>query len=96
MKHRVFSSVAIALIALSTLGVIYATTYTYRWGDFTLDISAPRVWFEDPQYPNVYVELYNYKTKALVNITAGNIGARLLNRSGVAVGLTQGRDCLLV
>jgi hypothetical protein len=80
---------------LLVISITYATTYTRRWGYFTVNISPPPVWFEDPQYPNVVVNLSNYKTWALVNISARNMGARLVNRTWLFYNLTLGRDYVL-
>jgi hypothetical protein len=93
VTRRVF--IAIVALLLVIIGINYATTYTRRWGRFTINISPPSVWFEDPQYPNVVVELSNYKTRALVNISARNMGARLVNRTGLFYNLTLGRDYVL-
>ena len=92
MTRRVFIAIVTLLLVVS---ITYATTYARRWGYFTVNISPPPVWFEDPQYPNVVVNLSNYKTRALVNISARNIDARLVNRTGLFYNLTLGRDYVL-
>jgi hypothetical protein len=92
VTRRAFIAVIVLLLVV---GIAYATIYTQRWGYFTVNISQPHVWFEDPQYPNVVVELSNYKTSAIVNISARNMGLRLVNRTGLVYDLTQGRDYVL-
>jgi len=89
VTRRAFIAVIVLLLVAS---IAYATIYTQRWSYFTVNISQPHVWFEDPQYPNVVVELSNYKTSAIVNISARNMGVRLVNRTGLVYDLTQGRD----
>ena len=89
MTRRAFIAVVVLLLVIS---ISYATIYTQRWSYFTVNISQPHVWFEDPQYPNVVVELSNYKTSAIVNISARNMGVRLVNRTGLVYDLTQGYD----
>lgn len=92
MTRRAFIAVIVLLLVAS---IAYATIYTQRWSYFTVNISQPHVWFEDPQYPNVVVELSNYKTSAIVNISAGNMGVRLVYRTGLVYNLTQGSDYIL-
>jgi hypothetical protein len=89
VTRRAFIAVIVLLLVAS---IAYATIYTQRWSYFTVNISQPHVWFEDPQYPNVVVELSNYKTSAIVNISARNMGLRLVNRTGLVYDLTQGSD----
>jgi len=89
MTRRVLTLLVAVALLLSTA---YATTYTGRWGSFTASIGYPVVWFEDPQYPNVAVELYNYKTKASVSIDAKNMGVRLVERRGLVFDLRGGPD----
>ena len=78
---RWFYAVALAS-ALLIAYVATATVFVYRSLDSHVNVEKPVVWFEDPLYPNVYVVLYNYKTRANVEVYANNIGSRLLNRTG--------------
>jgi hypothetical protein len=74
----------IALILFSTLSfLVYASIFTYRWVSGYTSVSPPVVWFEDPKTPNASVSLYNYKTSAVVDVYARNVGLRLVGRSGV-------------
>jgi hypothetical protein len=74
---------------------VYSASFTQRRAYFTVSINYPHVWFEDPRYPGVAVVLYDYKTRAVVNISAGNLGARVVSRTGLVYDLTQGRDYVL-
>jgi hypothetical protein len=87
VTRRAFIVVVILLLVIS---ISYAAVYIHRWSYFTVNISQPHVWFEDPQYPNVVVKLSNYKTSAVVNISAGNTSVRPVNRTGLVYNLTQG------
>jgi len=87
---RKLTALLVAVAAL--LSTAHATTYAGRWGSFTVSIAYPVVWFEDPQYPNVEVSLYNYKTRALVDVYAKNLGLRLVERRGYVFDLRQGPD----
>lgn len=92
MERRIL----IAIIALLlTTSIVFATVYTHRYAHFNTYISQPHVWFEDPYTPNVTVYLYNYKTNAIVDITAGNLGLHLENRTGTLINLTQGQNYVL-
>ncbi|MEM4441002.1 MAG: hypothetical protein QXS14_05985, partial [Desulfurococcaceae archaeon] len=77
---RWFYAVALASALLITY-VATATVFVYRSLDSHVNVEKPVVWFEDPLYPNVYVVLYDYKTRANVEVYANNIGSRLLNRT---------------
>jgi len=88
-------ALCVLLSLLVLLSIVYSALFTQRYAYFTVNIDYPQVWFEDPRYPNVTVELYNYKTRALVNISARNLGARLVSRTGLVYDLTQGGDYVL-
>ncbi|MEM2197322.1 MAG: hypothetical protein QXE63_04665 [Zestosphaera sp.] len=78
---RWFYAVALAS-ALLIAYIATATIFVYRGMDSYVNVEKPVVWFEDPLYPNVYVALYDYKTRANVEVYANNVGSRLLNRTG--------------
>jgi len=90
VTRRAFIAVIVLLLVAS---IAYATIYTQRWSYFTVNISQPHVWFEDPQYPNVVVELSNYKTSAIVNISARNMGAKAsIIELGLSMTSLKARD----
>lgn len=70
------------LLPFLTLTIVSGTVVNLKRMDVYTMISPPVVWFEDPYYPGVYVELYNYKTRANVYVNTTKAEMRLLNRTG--------------
>lgn len=83
MPHKERRALLGLTIALLSAVSVYATVFAYRGIYGNLRIDPPAVWFEDPIYPGVMVELFNNKTRANVEVRARNADMRLLYRTGV-------------
>lgn len=78
-----------AVLAAAALVSVLAGVFAYRFEKGVVEIAPPVVWFEDPGYGGVEVELYRHKTYAVVRVSLREAGLRLLERSGVALDLTN-------
>lgn len=62
--------------------LVHATVWTTRSIYSNVTFSPPKVWFEDPRFPGVTVELRNSRTEANVTVKPPWIGVDLVGRSG--------------
>ncbi|MEM0004604.1 MAG: hypothetical protein QXE10_00140 [Desulfurococcaceae archaeon] len=72
-----------ALLVLAVLGVVYATTFAYRYIVGTVKTAPPVVYYADPGTPGVNVTLYNQGTWAIVNASVPTPTIQLVQRNAI-------------
>lgn len=77
------------VMGIIVVSLMYAKTWSYRFVSSSTHISQPQVWFEDPRYPSVIVELRLWKTDANVTVKLNEFGVDLISRVGERFDLTN-------